>query len=179
MTPGPVARRLAATLAIAGAACGGATSAAPSTTPPAGASAAPTSAPSGLGTAGLPGLDWGASADAVRARYPMATPDATGVVVVGMTEGHQALTRFTIDAQGLRQVDVEWIEGFISMQDCADGNGGWAAMRAVFDQRFGPSQADNLAAYWDLPTVSIVLACNPNESDAGVLSMSYAPRTAL
>ncbi len=88
-----------------------------------------------------------------------------------MAEGHQAVTKFTLGADGLGEVNIEWTEGFISMEDCGKG---WGTLRASLDGRFGPSQGDNLAAYWKTATASITLACSPNDSNAGVLSLTYA-----
>lgn len=150
------------------AACGGS----PTTTPTTPTSAvAPTATTAALGTSGVAGLDWGASADAVRAAYPRATPTDGGLWSVGMAEGHQAVTKFTLGADGLGEVNIEWIEGFISMEDCGKG---WTTLRASLDGRYGPSQGDNLAAYWKTATASITLACSPNDSNAGVLSLTYA-----
>ncbi|MCX5742565.1 MAG: hypothetical protein NT062_08720 [Proteobacteria bacterium] len=127
--------------------------------------------PSPDGSSGLAGLDWGANADAVRAAFPNVTPTDGGLWYVGMVESHQAVTKFTIGAAGLDQVVTEWTEGFISMADCGTG---WAKIRATLDGRFGPSQADNLAADWKTATAKISLACTPNDSNAGVLSLTYA-----
>jgi len=124
-----------------------------------------------LGTSGVAGLDWGANATAVLAVYPRATPTDGGLSFNGMAEGRLAITKFTIGAGGLGAVDVEWTDGFVSMEDCATG---WKTMRTQLDGRFGASSADNLAAYWKTGSASITLACNPNESNAGVLSLIYA-----
>ena len=144
------------------AACGSST---PTTTPP-----SPSKATSG--TSGMPGLDWGASADAVLAASPRATPNKDGGLwATGNVDGINSLTSFMMGAHGLEKIHVEWTEGFISMADCASH---WKTLRAKYDGRFGASQTDNLAAYWKTPTASIELACNPNDNGAGVLSMSYA-----
>ena len=77
---------------------------------------------------------------------------------------------------GLEQVDIEWSEGFSTMQVCMDA---WTKMRATYDARFAvASQADNGAAYWKTPTVDVTLACNPNESGAGVMTARYVPAAA-
>jgi hypothetical protein len=165
---------LAVGAALAVAACGGSN---PPT--PAGPSKPTTTGPiepaegklTAHGTSGLAGLDWGASADAVRALYPRATAGDGGLWYVGGVEGHQAVTKFSIGANGLSQVITEWTDGFISMDDCAST---WHKLRASLDGRLGPSTADNLAAYWTTPSASITLACNPNDSNAGVLSVTYA-----
>lgn len=155
-----------AALAVAVAACGGSSKS--TTTPP----VAPTeNTAKALGTTGLAGLDWGANADAVLAVYPRATPTEGGLWFVGMAEGHQAVTKFTLGANGLDNVNTEWTEGFVSMQDCAKT---WHELRASLDGRLGPSQGDNLAAYWKTTTASITLACSPNDSNAGVLSLTYS-----
>jgi hypothetical protein len=168
-------RRLISILTVSGAlglaGCGG--SSQPAATVPSEPAPADDGKVMAPGTSGLAGLDWGASAEAVLALYPRGTADEVGVVSLGAVEGRQAITRFSIGADGLSQVDVEWTDGFVSMEDCATT---WSQLRAELDGRFGPSQADNLAAYWELTDASVTLACNPNDSDAGVLSQSYAQR---
>ena len=137
----------------------------PTTTPP-----SPSKATSG--TSGMPGLDWGASADAVLAASPRATPNKEGGLwATGTTDGITSITAFKMGAHGLEQINVEWTQGFISMEDCGSH---WKTLRAKYDGRFGASTADNLAAYWKTPTASITLSCSPNDSGAGVLSLNYA-----
>ncbi|MBA3463219.1 MAG: hypothetical protein H0T46_24900 [Deltaproteobacteria bacterium] len=129
-----------------------------------------TTAPA-LGTSGVAGLDWGADATAVLAVYPRATPTDGGLWFNGMAEGRLAITKYTIGAGGLDGVHVEWTDGFVSMEECATG---WKTIRTKLDERFGASTSDNLAAYWKTASASITLACNPNDSNAGVLSLTYA-----
>ncbi len=158
--------------ALAVAACGGTSTPAPATpeTEPREADGA---ASTGGGVTGMPGLDWGATTEVVQATFPSATanPDG-GLWVMGSAEGIESITSFQIGAAGLEAIRIEWSRGFVSMQECSTH---WTTFRTKFDGQWGASQADNLAAYWTTPTASITLACNPNESDAGVLSMSYAP----
>jgi hypothetical protein len=150
---------LAVGAALAVSACGGATK------PPITGSSEPTepteakvpdATAAAHGSTGLPGLDWGASADDVRAVYPGVTPADGGLWNAGAVEYKQAVTKFDIGANGLERINTEWTDGFISMEDCATG---WKPLRATLDARFGASQADNLAAYWKTPTASITLAC--------------------
>ena len=157
--------------ALGAAACGGSKKSA--TTGP----TAPTGDTAALGTTGLEGLDWGASTDAVLAAFPAATPTDGGLWAIGMTDRHQSLTKFLIGADGVDEVRIEWVEGYISMEDCAKG---WTEIRAKVDTRLGPSKQDNLAAYWNTPTASVTLACNPNDIDNGsaVLSQSFVPHHA-
>ncbi len=169
-----IARTVPSTLLISlvaaslAAACGG------SKTPAATGPTAPDGDTAALGTTGLEGLDWGASTDAVLAAFPSATPTDGGLWAIGMTDRHQSLTKFLIGADGLDEVRIEWVEGYISMEDCAKG---WTEVRAKVDGRLGPSKQDNLAAYWDTATASVTLACNPNDIDNGsaVLSQVFAP----
>lgn len=153
-------------------ACGGASK--PATTGPGNGGGA-TDTAAAAGTTGLPGLDWGATAEAVLAANPRGAASPEGVTAVAPVDGKNALTVYEIGASGLTMVTTEWTDGFISMDDCA---GGWKDERATLDARLGPSQADNLAAYWETATASITLACSPNDSGAGVLSLIYAPKTA-
>ncbi|MBL8627776.1 MAG: hypothetical protein JNK64_41210 [Myxococcales bacterium] len=163
-------------LLISLAACGG--SSKPAATGPAntGDGAADGAAPA-AGSTGLPGLDWGASTEAVLATNPRATASADGATVsaVAPVDGKNAITVYEIGASGLAMISIEWTDGFVSMDDCS---GGWKDKRATLDARLGSSQSDNLAAYWETPTASVTLACNPNDSGAGVLSLTYAPRQA-
>lgn len=163
-------------LLISLAACGG--SAKPAATGPANTGDGTTDGTaSAAGSTGLPGLDWGASAEAVLAADPRATasPDGATVTAVAPVDGKSAITVYTIGADGLNMVSTEWTDGFVSMDDCA---GGWKDQRTTLDARLGSSQSDNLAAYWETPTASVTLACNPNDSGAGVLSLTYAPKQA-
>lgn len=155
-------------------ACGG--SSKPATTPPQNSGTADTAASSAAsGTTGLPGLDWGATAATVLAANPRATASPDGATAVAPVDGHNAITVYKIGAGGLGMITTEWTDGFVSMDDCA---GGFKRERATLDARLGPSQADNLAAYWQTATASITLSCSPNDSGAGVLSLTYAPKTA-
>ncbi len=166
-------RLLTSVLLISLAACGGSNK--PAATGPANAGGDGDTAPPAAGTTGLPGLDWGATADAVLAHDPRGQASEAGVTALHMVDGHNAITVYTISADGLSMVSTEWTDGFVSMDDCA---GGWKDERATLDARLGSSQSDNLAAYWETPTASITLACNPNDSGAGVLSLTYAPKQA-
>lgn len=157
------------------AACGGAAQPAangPGEPAGTGVAAAPVTA---QGASGVPNLDWGASAEAVMALYPRGTANETGIVAIGMTDGHQSLTQFTMGVAGLSQVEIEWVEGYVSMEHCLEG---WAEVRAKVDERLGASTSGNRAAYWELPTATVTLACSPNDIGAGVLSQTYAPRRA-
>ncbi len=167
-TPSLLTLLAGATLTVA--ACGGSSKPTTTTTPP-----TPTeNTTSALGTSGIAGLDWGANADAVKKVSPRAEPGDGGLWYPGMAEGHLAVTKFTMGPGGLTEVYVEWTDGFVSMDDCGKG---WKPLRTKLDGRFGPSQADNLAASWKTASASITLACNPNDSNAGVLSLTYAQRT--
>ena len=154
---------------IALAACGGGGK--PANTTPTDSTATTTSGAAKTGTSGVKNLDWGAGADAISAAFPQATPQPGGMWSNGTSDGIEAITSFKLGAHGLEKVAVEWTSGFISMDDCATG---WKKVRAIYDGRFGASQADNLAASWKTPTVSVTLTCSPNESGAGVLSATFA-----
>lgn len=166
-------------LLISLAACGGASK--PAATGPANAGGGGVgdgdAAAPAAGTTGLPGLDWGASAEAVLAANPRATasPNGATVTAVAPVDGKNAITVYEIGGTGLAMISIEWTDGFVSMDDCA---GGWKDARAALDGRLGSSQSDNLAAYWETATASVTLACNPNDSGAGVLSLTYAPKAA-
>lgn len=126
-----------------------------------------------VGSSGVKTLDWGASADAIKAVYPQVTANpAGGLWNNGTADGMTAITSFKLAAGGgLEAVQIEWTEGFPTMNECSTA---WKKLRATYDNRYGKSQADNLAAYWKAPTVAVTLACNPNDSGAGVLTASFA-----
>lgn len=162
---------LALALSLAGGACGGkAQPTTPSNT--ASGSGAASGGDAARGTTGVPGLDWGASADQVRAVQPRATADKAGLVYLGTVEKRQAIVHYTIEQAGLQKIEVEFTDGYPTMEVCSEH---WKELRTAFDGRFGASQADNLAAYWTTPTASITLTCGPNESGAGVLAIVYTP----
>ena len=104
-----------------------------------------------------------------------ASPNGATVTAVAPVDGKNAITVYEIGGTGLAMISIEWTDGFVSMDECADG---WKDARAALDARLGSSQSDNLAAYWETPTASVTLACNPNDSGAGVLSLTYAPKAA-
>jgi len=170
---------IVAVSALGAAACGSSTANAPAPAlantaePAAAAEPAPAAPAAAHGTSGMAGLDWGASKETVAASNSRATPNKDGELwAMGMVDGMNALTTYKFDAKGLSQIDVEWTEGLISMDECAKV---WKKVRAEYDGRFGASQADNLAAYWKTATASITLTCSPNDSNAGVLAVTYAP----
>jgi hypothetical protein len=111
----------------------------------------------------------------VLAANPQATASPDGATAVTPVDGRNATTVYKIGTDGLSLITTEWTDGFVSMDDCA---GGFKRERATLDERLGPSQAENLAAYWETATASIVLSCNPNDDGAGVLSLTYAPKSA-
>ena len=121
-------------LLISLAACGG--SSKPAATGPANAGGdGDTAAAPAVGTTGLPGLDWGASAEAVLAANPRATasPNGATVTAVAPVDGKNAITVYELSATGLAMITTEWTDGFVSMDDCA---GGWKDARAALDARY-------------------------------------------
>lgn len=157
---------------ILAAACGGARQ--PAATGPGNATGTTdATAPAALGTTGLPGLDWGATAAAVIARYPGATASDDGVTVRGAVDGRPATTVFAIGEAGLEHVKTEWTAGYPSMAACADD---WEARRVELAARLGEGSAENLAAFWDTATTTITFFCDPTDSGGGVLAITYAPR---
>ena len=105
------------------------------------------------------------------AAFPRATPNKDGGLwFPGVVDGLEAMTSFEFGPQGLAQIGIEWTT-FNTMDECATT---WTKLRAKYDGRFGASQSDNLAAYWNTPTASIKLACNPDDNSRGAMSMDYA-----
>ena len=125
------------------------------------------------GTSGLPGLDWGATAAAVQARYPGASASPDGVTARGAVDGRPATTVFEIGEAGLAHIKTVWDDGYPSMEACTAD---WDARRAELDARLGESSAENLAAFWDTPTATVTLFCDPSESGAAELAITYNPR---
>lgn len=156
---------------ILAAACGGPSK--PAATGPGNTTGAADAAPLAPGTTGLPGLDWGATAAAVQARYPGATIDGDGVTARGAVDGRAAVTTFTIGADGLEHVKTVWAASYPSMAVCARD---WDARRIELDARLGESSAENLAAFWDTAAATITLFCDPRDGDIAELAITYGPR---
>jgi hypothetical protein len=172
---------IALTLALSLAACGGKSNKATKdamvadATPTDGAS---TDAPGAdaatkgeLGTSGYPGLDWGASADDLKAKFPKAAPGTDNLSITGTHGGKSGVTTFELKDGKLHRISVSFLDDYPSMDECADV---WKEMRTTFDAKLGESKSDNLGAYWDSTTYSIVLSCDPGDDDGGVLSMTYS-----
>jgi hypothetical protein len=124
-----------------------------------------------LGTSGYPGLDWGASADDLKAKFPKAAPGTDNLSITGNHGGKSGVTTFELKDGKLHRISVSFADEYPSMGECQTV---WTEMRKTFDGKLGESKSDNLAAYWDSATYNIVLSCDPGEDDAGVLSMTYS-----
>lgn len=176
---------IALTLALFMSACGGKSAkaskdamAADATTTDGPAPDAPGDAPGAdaatkgeLGTSGYPGLDWGASADDVKAKFPKAAPGTDNVSITGNHGGKSGVTTFEFKDGKLHRISVTFTDDYPSMEECATV---WKEMRGTFDGKLGESKSDNLAAYWDGATYNIVLSCDPGDDEGGALSMSYS-----
>lgn len=166
--------RIAVALLFA-AACGG-SSPAPTTPANTGEPTGTESTELAAGGTGVGTLTWGADEAAIMAEFPQATANpAGGLWEMGTAEGMTAITVFEMEGGKLTGIRIESTEGFISMDACATK---WTKIRAKFDETYGASQSDNMAAYWTTATTAIVMDCTPNESGAGILTISYAPPTA-
>jgi hypothetical protein len=143
------------------------------------AATGPTTAPPDAvrppGTTGLPGLDWNNHRDEVTANYPGAAANGGGLGWTGIVEGRPARVQFVMDGDGLRQIDVTWDGVFESMPACGDV---LHEVRPAIDARHGTGTEENLAVYWDTPTASITLACNPDEEGRATLIATHVQRTA-
>ena len=124
-----------------------------------------------LGTSGYPGLDWGASLDDLKAKFPRAAPGTENLSITGDHAGKPGVTTFELRDGKLHRISVSFEDEYPSMEECATV---WKEMRATLDGKLGASQSDNLAAYWEAPTYNITLSCDPGDEDAGMLSMSYS-----
>lgn len=121
-------------------------------------------------------IAWGTLRAALEQRFPQATSDQYGLTWEATYAGKPAaIDLFFDDGGAFSGWRAVFAGTFESMDRCGET---WRELRAVIDRRYGPSQSDNLAAYWETPTASVTLACNPNDSGAGVLSLTYAPKAA-
>jgi hypothetical protein len=125
-----------------------------------------------LGTSGYPGLDWGASLDDVKAKFPKAAPGTDNLSITGNHAGKSGVTTFELKDGKLFRISVSFEEEYPSMGECQPA---WAEVRKTLDAKLGESKSENLAAYWDSTTYNIILSCDPGEEDRGMLSMSYGP----
>lgn len=125
-----------------------------------------------LGTSGYPGLDWGASMDDVKAKFPKAAPGTDNLSIPGNHAGKPGVTTFEFKDGKLFRISVSFDDEYPSMGDCAPA---WNEMRKTLDAKLGESKAENLAAFWDSATYNIILSCDPGDDDKGVLSMAYGP----
>lgn len=161
---------LAVSLAIAGVGCGGShATAAPGPTGPADGKERP------AGTTGLPGLDWGAGVDEISALYVDAEPVDVGVQWKGSAEREPATIVFTVDGDGLSQVAIAWDLAFDSMTGCGEA---LHRIRPAIDRRLGDGAEENLGVFWETPTASVVLSCNPGDDDGASLSQTYSRKVA-
>ncbi len=133
--------------------------------------AAAAAAAGAVGTSGYPGLDWGASLDALKAAFPKAAPGSDNLSIVGQYEGRAAITTFELKGGQLARISVSFEDSFPSMDACGKT---WTAMRTALDPKLGKSVGDNLAATWESATYAVTLSCDPGDEDEGVLSLSYA-----
>lgn len=173
MKPVISATLLAACAAVA--ACGG--SKAPVVAPGGGDTAPPSGGGRVMapGTSGLPGLDFGADVKAIEALYADLTPVDVGLAYTGTVEGLPATITFTVGNTGLTEIAITWSDTFPSMGACGLN---LEDVRAAVDARLGPSTEDNLAAYWETPTATVVLSCGMGDGEESMMAQSYAPRAA-
>lgn len=127
------------------------------------------------GTSGLPGLDWGATPEAISTVYPGAAESAGELRYTGTLEGAVGTVIFTMRDGGLDQVSIGWEAVYPSMLACADP---LHELRARLDERLGASAEENLGVFWDTATASVVLSCNPGEDGRATLSQTYSVRRA-
>jgi hypothetical protein len=129
------------------------------------------------GTSGLPGLDWGANVDDITATFTSAKSESPGLTWSGPVIGEPAHVAFAMDGDGLEGVEIAWDADFASMGECGDT---LHKVRGRVDAALGPGGEDNLAVFWDTPTASVVMACNPTDDDSGRarLTQSYQRKAA-
>ena len=156
------------------AACGGKQPAPAGPTGPTGGEA-PAGKERPIGTSGLPGLDWGANVGEITALYPDAEPVDVGLQWKGGAERKPAVTVFTVDGDGLAQVDITWDLAFDSMSSCGEA---LHQTRPLIDARLGTGAEENLAVFWENDTVSVTLSCNPDDTDGARLTQTYQRKVA-
>ena len=127
------------------------------------------------GTSGLPGLDWGAGVAEITALYPDAEPVDVGLQWKGGAERKPAVTVFTVDNDGLAQVEITWDDTFASMGACGDA---LHQVRPLIDARLGDGAEENLAVFWENATVGVTLSCNIGDGDEASLSQTYQRKVA-
>lgn len=106
-------------------------------------------------------LAFGTPRSDLEARFPAAIVDANGFAWAATYAGRPARINLQFTT-GLSAIRVHFYAAYPSMDACG---GDWAVLRHELDERFGRSNSDNLAAYWELDTRAIELACNPNGDD--------------
>ncbi len=109
----------------------------------------------------LDALAFGTPRADLEARFPAAIVDANGFAWAATYAGRPARINLQFTT-GLSAIRVHFYAAYPSMDACG---GDWAVLRHELDERFGRSNSDNLAAYWELDTRAIELACNPNGDD--------------
>jgi hypothetical protein len=86
-------------------------------------------------------------------------------------EGQTFDVKYEIVDGGVQAVHLRANQLFPSMQTCAMA---WRALRSQLDQRFGPSDDDNLAAYWRTTTSQIAAECDPIDPGT-LLQIDFLP----
>ncbi|CAN5526529.1 hypothetical protein BH11MYX1_BH11MYX1_25080 [soil metagenome] len=126
------------------------------------------------GSTGVANLAWGASAEIVKAAFPTARAlPKGGLQAIGNPDGIGGITSFLLGTMGLERINIDWTPVFPTMSECMKV---WRKLRGTYDARFAvASQSANGAAYWNLPTVDVTIACNPNETGTAALSANFVP----
>lgn len=155
------------------AACGG--KAAPTTPGNTGGGGAPPAKERPAGTTGFPGLDWGANVDDITGLFPGAEANGGGLAWQGDVERAPAGVQFLMDGDGLQQIDVGWAEVYASMEACGDD---LHLTRPAIDARLGQGAEENLGVFWETPTASVALVCDPGDDGTALLQARYTRKVA-
>lgn len=99
--------------------------------------------PRPAGTSGFLDVSWG---------------DKAGPTSTVTFEGLSFDVSFEQHAAGVDAIHLKNRERYGSMQLCGIA---WRALRERLDKKWGPSQEDNMAAYWHTQTSQMVAECDP------------------
>ena len=117
-------------------------------------------------------IAWGTPRTALEQRFPQATSDQYGLTWEATYAGKPAaIDLFFDDGGAFSGWRAVFAGTFESMDRCGET---WRELRAVIDRRYGPSQSDNLAAYWDSVTGYGELTCSPLEEGGAALELDFS-----
>jgi hypothetical protein len=130
-----------------------------------------------LGSARFIGLDWGMTPEQATVVYPTLAPHADPEMGWQARMKHDGragtlILHFRVEPPaGLSMALFTEEATFPSMGACGEEH---KTRRAAMDAKIGPSQYENLAAYWETETASLQLSCNPRDDGGEVAEMTFS-----